>query len=431
MFAAILLAQALTILVGGHPLYTNPGPIERTGRVFVPMRSIFERMGATVVYSSGNINATRGRTTVALVIGSNSANIDGRPTQLDVAPFIVGATTYVPLRFIAQSLGANVDYNNSTRVVAITMAHGGAPPYQPPPYNPAPAPPPPQAYVNLYSQQPGPNVYVNNQFATIGAQFTRAARPASVRVYLNGNDITYRAGVRANGFSYTPPAPLAPGAYRVRVTGLAVDGASFDRAWTFNVNGQAPAPINFANVQPGAGTTITNRFATISATFNRNVDASSLRVFLDGANRTNQSGVSASGFSYKPPAPLDFGSHTVRVTGRGTGGTAFDKGWSFTVRNQAPQMHLTINQPSGNAVGTTFTVQGNTVPNGRIAVTVGVPPAAQGMTSRNTTAGQAGNFSLNVTITPNPGQQSIKVRIVATDPVSGRTQEQLLQLRLR
>ncbi|HKE37528.1 MAG TPA: copper amine oxidase N-terminal domain-containing protein, partial [Candidatus Baltobacteraceae bacterium] len=161
MFAAILLA--LAIFVGGQPLYTNPGPIERTGRVFVPMRSIFERMGATVVYSNGNINATRGRTTVALVIGSTSANVDGRVVQLDVAPFIVGATTFVPLRFIAQSLGANVDYRNNT--VYITMPHGGGgggapPPYNPPPYNPAPPPLPPQAYINLYSQQPAPNVYV-------------------------------------------------------------------------------------------------------------------------------------------------------------------------------------------------------------------------------------------------------------------------------
>ncbi len=181
MFAALLLAQAVTILVGGHPLHTNPGPIVQTGRVFVPMRSIFERMGATVVYASGNINATRGRTTVALRIGSTSATIDGQNQQLDVAPFIVGATTYVPLRFIAQSLGANVNYDNNTRVVAITMAH--MPPYNPgpPPYNPAP--PPPQAYIQLYSQQPGPNVYINDRFAAdFGAVYARRASRDGARL---------------------------------------------------------------------------------------------------------------------------------------------------------------------------------------------------------------------------------------------------------
>jgi len=432
MFAALLLAQAVTILVGGQPLHTYQAPIERAGRVFVPMRSIFERMGATVVYSSGNINATRGRTTVALTIGSSRALIDGQATQLDVAPFIVGATTYVPLRFIAQSLGANVDYNDGTRVVAITMAHMR--PYNPgpPPYNPAPAPPPP-AIINLYSQDPAPNAYINNRFAPVAAQFTRAARPGTVRVLLDGNDVTYRAGVHANGFSYSPPAPLSYGAHRVRVSGIAIDGTGFDRTWTFYVNGAPPpSAIDLRNISPGAGTTIVNRFATISANFTRNVSAASVRVWLDGADRTNQSAVSASGFSFKPPAPLAFGSHTVRVAGRAPDGGTFDRSWSFTVKNQAPApMHLTINQPSGMVVSQTFTIQGNTVANARITVTVGVPPASTGQASQDTTAGPLGNFRLTMSVPANPGQQSIKVKITATDPVTGRSTNQILQLRLR
>ncbi len=114
-------AQQVSVTINGEPLYLNPGPIERTGRVFVPLRGIFERLGAAVVYSSGTINATKGSTTISLQIGSAQATVSGQTQTLDVAPFIVGATTYVPLRFIAQSLGANVGYDNSTRVVAINM----------------------------------------------------------------------------------------------------------------------------------------------------------------------------------------------------------------------------------------------------------------------------------------------------------------------
>jgi hypothetical protein len=310
------------------------------------------------------------------------------------------------------------------------MAH--MPPYNPapPPYNPAPAPPPP-AFVQLYAQQPAPNVYVNNRFSTISAQFTRAARPATVRVYLDGNDVTYNAGVRPAGFSYSPPAPLGFGQHRIRVTGLAVDGTSFDRAWTFTVNGAPPAPVNLLNIQPGAGTTIANRFATISANFSRTVNPSSVRVWIDGADRTNQSGISSGGFSFKPPAPLDFGSHTVRVTGTVPNGPSFDRSWSFTVRNQAPPMQLTINQPAGLVVGSTFTIQGNTIANARIAITVGVPPAASGQASQNVTAGPLGNFNTTIAVPVNPGQRSIKVKIVATDPLTGRTAQQVLQLRLR
>ena len=65
-------------------------PIVRAGRVFVPLRGVFERLGASVVYANGQINATgRGRT-VSLRIGSTQATVDGQPTTLDVAPFVVG-----------------------------------------------------------------------------------------------------------------------------------------------------------------------------------------------------------------------------------------------------------------------------------------------------------------------------------------------------
>ena len=122
---AVATAQTVTVKVGGHPMYLNPGPIERAGRVFVPLRGIFERLGSTVVYQAGTINATKGSTTVSLRIGSTQAVVDGQPQILDVAPFIVGATTYVPLRFVAQSFGATVGYDATTRDGAIRPAGGG------------------------------------------------------------------------------------------------------------------------------------------------------------------------------------------------------------------------------------------------------------------------------------------------------------------
>ena len=111
------IAAGVTVVVDGRPLYLNPGPIERAGRVFVPLRGIFERLGASVVYENREINSTKGDTSVSLRIGSREATVNGQPQIVDVAPFIVGATTYVPLRFIAQSLGATVDYNGAARRV--------------------------------------------------------------------------------------------------------------------------------------------------------------------------------------------------------------------------------------------------------------------------------------------------------------------------
>ena len=329
------LSQQVTVTVNGQPLSLNPGPIERAGRVFVPLRGIFERLGAGVVYSAGTINATKGSTTVSLHIGSTQATVNGQMQYLDVAPFIVGATTYVPLRFIAQSLGANVGYDNSTRVVAIEMARAMAP-VAPPPRPPAPMPPNPPPAVRLRAQQPPPDSETTDRFTVIAAQFTR------------------------------------------------------------------------------------------------NVDAGSVRVWLDGANRTLQSGVSSTGFSFKPPAPLSFGTHTVRVAGRAFGGATFDRSWSFIVARAAPEpMRLTIYQPAPNApVARNFTIQGNTVPNGNVRVTAGASPSSTGQFAGTTSAGPKGNFNLRVTLTTMPGQQTVTVRIVVTDPASSRSTETMLRLRL-
>ena len=233
--------QDVTVNVDGRPLQLNPGPLERAGRVFVPLRGIFERLGAAVVYSSGTINATKQSTTVSLRIGSTQATLNGQPQTLDAAPFIVGATTYVPLRFVAQSLGANVGYDSSTRVVSIESG------------NAAPAP----SGVRLRAQEPPPGSNTTNRFSVISAEFVPSVQASSVRVSLDGSDVTYRCGISSTAFSYKPPAPLAFGSHRMRATGRGSDGSAFDRAWSFNV--RAPAMRLTIN-QPSANAPVGRSF---------------------------------------------------------------------------------------------------------------------------------------------------------------------------
>ena len=62
----------------------------------MPLRGVLERMGATVVYDDGQINATDRGHTVSVSIGSTRAVVDGQAETLDVAPFIVGASFLRP-----------------------------------------------------------------------------------------------------------------------------------------------------------------------------------------------------------------------------------------------------------------------------------------------------------------------------------------------
>lgn len=109
----------IAVTVDGALVAFDQPPVDRAGRLFVPLRGIFERLGASVVYAGGRINATSGPTTIALNVGSTAATVNGAPVQLDAAPFVAGARVLVPLRFIAQALGAGVTYRPQTRTVAI------------------------------------------------------------------------------------------------------------------------------------------------------------------------------------------------------------------------------------------------------------------------------------------------------------------------
>ena len=131
-------AQAqVAVTINGNAVNVQPEPLIQDGRVFVPLRGVLERLGASVVYDNGLITAQGYGNDIALHIGSTDATVNNQPQTIDVAPFIVGASTYVPLRFISQALGANVSWDESDHLVAISMAGGEQNPAPPASTTPA------------------------------------------------------------------------------------------------------------------------------------------------------------------------------------------------------------------------------------------------------------------------------------------------------
>lgn len=133
---------AVRVFVDGEPVIFDQPPVIQGSRVLVPLRGIFEKMGATVEWQpvTRSVVAARGSTLVELQIGSRIARVDGRPVTLDVPAMIIGGRTLVPLRFISESLGARVDWNPATRTVLITSSGVALPPAQPPAAQPTPPP---------------------------------------------------------------------------------------------------------------------------------------------------------------------------------------------------------------------------------------------------------------------------------------------------
>jgi hypothetical protein len=114
------------VTVNGSVVDISPAPIVQDGRVFVPLRGVFEQLGASVVYDNGTITAQGNGRDIALQIGSTAATVNGQQQTIDVAPFIVGASTYVPLRFISEALGDSVNWDETDSIAAIDTGGGSA-----------------------------------------------------------------------------------------------------------------------------------------------------------------------------------------------------------------------------------------------------------------------------------------------------------------
>lgn len=112
----------VSIVVGGKVLDNDTPPLMVDGRVLIPLRKVFQALGASVVYERGVINAQRGQQTVELSPGVGLAKIAGKETALDVPPILVGAVTYVPLRFVAQALGDSVLYEAKTKTITVSAS---------------------------------------------------------------------------------------------------------------------------------------------------------------------------------------------------------------------------------------------------------------------------------------------------------------------
>lgn len=97
-------------------------PIEERGRVLVPMRAMFEALGARVSYdaSTAAVDAASSEHRIHLVIGSPQATVDGRVVSLDVPARTVADRAYVPLRFVSTALGAQVGFDARTQIVNVT-----------------------------------------------------------------------------------------------------------------------------------------------------------------------------------------------------------------------------------------------------------------------------------------------------------------------
>ncbi|CAN5704469.1 hypothetical protein BH11ARM2_BH11ARM2_06950 [soil metagenome] len=114
----------IEVVVNGRPL---PGTaLIRDNRVLVPMRPVFEALGATVQWYPENrkVVGQKDGKTVTLVLDQNFAYGAGS-VLLDYPPRMIDGRVMVPLRFVGEALGATVIWNRDTLTARVELGDGG------------------------------------------------------------------------------------------------------------------------------------------------------------------------------------------------------------------------------------------------------------------------------------------------------------------
>ena len=144
----------IPILFNDRNVYAKPDLVKRgrvlaalvkNGQMYVPLRSMFERLGATVSASPDGktITVSNGSASVNVTLGSNEVVINGEKRPLDVPPMLYDGIVYVPVRVLSEAMGAYVLWIPERHVVVVRYV-----PVVASVQSPVPSPPPPPSTVS-------------------------------------------------------------------------------------------------------------------------------------------------------------------------------------------------------------------------------------------------------------------------------------------
>lgn len=119
----------ITVLVNGEKVNFDQAPVIENGRTLVPVRAIFEKLGAQVSYEPvrKKVYAELGSRYVAFLIGADTIYTNDGGTKIDTPAKIINDRTLVPVRAVSEGFGAKVGWDQATRTVTVNTDMGANP----------------------------------------------------------------------------------------------------------------------------------------------------------------------------------------------------------------------------------------------------------------------------------------------------------------
>ena len=109
------------VVVNEKEVVFDQPPVIQDGRTLVPLRAIFEALGAVVGWDgeTNSVIASKDDTVIIMQIGHENLYKNNETIKLDVPPVIINSRTLVPVRAIAESFNLTVGWDDATRTVTV------------------------------------------------------------------------------------------------------------------------------------------------------------------------------------------------------------------------------------------------------------------------------------------------------------------------
>lgn len=117
----IMAEDDISVFINATEVQFDVPPVIVEGRTLVPLRAIFEALGASVEWNNEtrSVLSERAGSAVSLTVGSNVMTVNGTQKILDVPAQIIQDRTLVPVRAISEAFECEVEWDNATRSVQI------------------------------------------------------------------------------------------------------------------------------------------------------------------------------------------------------------------------------------------------------------------------------------------------------------------------
>lgn len=112
-------ASVIKVFINGVEKTFSPAPQIKNGSTLVPMRAFFETLGCSVEWdqTTKTVTGNKNGKTIKLGIGNKTAYVDGQQKSLAVEAQLINDSTFIPLRFVGEALGASVTWEDGKIII--------------------------------------------------------------------------------------------------------------------------------------------------------------------------------------------------------------------------------------------------------------------------------------------------------------------------